>query len=481
MAKQRVQNRSLESAPESRAEGHVMPDYAPSHRATSPSEPLGKQTAAAFFSAPLSPENGAFSPAPYIIHHLLSDTSIPLLGQPQPFLPALGLSPSPGHHPLNMADADVFRHPSARGSPRKRSSQPGSRSHPDSAVSAHSTPPASPESTAEYWDRCVEKMEENLERRRMRRAAAMNSPDGMPPSPRQTNRMVLDIISSYSDDSTPTASPRAPPAFDFGFPHERERADSAHDIESIAEALQLFPKPLASAKSRHHATSLSTSSIKAQGLRKEGQTLASPVVPMTPPTPPATESSKRHRKCPTRPPRPDEPFIGLPITPSPHPYRLVRRPAAPQERRSAAPPNIRIAPLEPTSPSKSTSTLPNLEPMPPLQCLELTPPTTPVRTSSFALQQQLISVWEDDDDDEDKIGLMEYVRRTLQASKTSFSGERDRESREREREREKGKRKESMDSAHSAEKRPMDRRRRSTVRQAVIRVFRCGDSKEEHP
>ncbi|KAL1630612.1 hypothetical protein SLS54_000483 [Diplodia seriata] len=370
-------------------------------------------------------------------------------------------------------------------SPRKRSSQPGSRSHPDSVISAHSTPPASPESTAEYWDRCVEKMEENLEKRRMRRAAAMNSPDGKPLSARHTNRMVLDIISSYSDDSstlpTPTASPRGPPAFDFGFPHERERADSAHDIESIAEALQLFPKPLASARGRHHAASLSTSSIKAQGLRKEGQTLASPIVPMNPPTPPATDSSKKQRKCPPRPPRPDEPFIGLPITPSPHPYRVVRKPTMPQERRSAAPPNIRIAPLDPTSPSKSTSTLPNLEPMPPLQCLELTPPTTPVRNSSFALQQQLISVWEDDDDDEDKTGLMEYVRRTLQASKTSFSGERDRESREREREREKERRKESMDSAHSAEKRPAERRRRSTVRQAVIRVFRCGDSKEEQP
>lgn len=377
-----------------------------------------------------------------------------------------------------MADTDLFLQPS----PRKRSSQSGTRSHPDSVISAHSTPPGSPESTAEYWDRCVEKMEENLEKRRMRRAAAMNSPDAKPLSRRQTRRMVLDIISSYSDDSTqltPTASPRAPP-FDFGFPHERERADSAHDIESIAEALELFPKPLASAKSRYHANSRSSSSIKVQGLRKEGQTLASPV-PANPPTPPATE--KKQRKRPPRPPRPDEPFIGLPITPSPHPNRVVRKPIAPHERRSAAPPNITITPLDHTSPSKSTSTLPNLEPQPPVQCLELTPPTTPVRNSSLALQQQLISVWEDDDDDdEDKTGLMEYVRRTLQASKTSFSGERDRESREREREREKGRRKESMDSAHSAEKRLVaGRRRRSTVRQAVIRVFRCGDSKEEHP
>lgn len=383
-----------------------------------------------------------------------------------------------------MADVDVSRQPSGHSSPPKRTSQSGTRSHPDSVISENSTPPASPERTAEYWDRCVEKLEE---RRRLRQAAAQNSPEGKPLTPRQTNRMVLDIISSYSDDSdlAPGASPQNPASFDFGFHHEHDRADSAHDIETMAQALELFPQPLATKKSKHNSNSRSTSSIKIQGLRKEGQTLASPVPARTSPKQHAAEPTKTPRKCPPRPPRPEEAFfIGLPITPSPHPNHVVRKPVVQQERRSAAPSNIKIIHTDHTPPfsCRSTPALPNLEPQPPIQFLEPTPPTTPVRDASFALQQQLISVWEDDDDDEeDKTGLMEYVRRTLHASKTSFSADRDRDPKEKERERGKERRKESMDSTHSSDKRPTGgRRRRSTVRQAMVRVFRCGDSKEEH-
>ncbi|EKG11867.1 hypothetical protein MPH_11004 [Macrophomina phaseolina MS6] len=381
-----------------------------------------------------------------------------------------------------MADLAVPRHPSGRCSPHKRTSQSGTRSHPDSVISGNSTPPASPERTAEYWDRCVEKLEE---KRRLRRAAAENSPEGKPLTPRQTNRMVLDIISSYSDDSSylaPGTSLHNHPSFDFGFHHERDRADSAHDIETIAQALELFPKPLSTTKSKHNHSSRPTSSIKVQGLRKEGQTLASPVPAKTSPKQQGSESSKKPRKCPPRPPRPEETFfIGLPLTPSPHPNRVVPKPTAQQERRSVAPPNVKVVRSDTTPPfsCKSTPVLPNLEPQPPIQCVESTPPTTPVRDASFALQQQLISVWEDDDDDdEDKKGLMEYVRRTLHASKTSFSADREKDAKERERGKER--RKGSMDSTSSSEKRPSgDRRRRSTVRQAMVRVFRCGDSKDE--
>ncbi|KAF2090377.1 hypothetical protein K490DRAFT_54761 [Saccharata proteae CBS 121410] len=388
-----------------------------------------------------------------------------------------------------------------------------------------SSPPSSPERTAEYWDGRVQELRDRRER--MRRNDVQTSSDpNRATSPVHAN--VLDIISSYERDmrrSPPTAAAAtpAPPStsqshqptsFEFGFALDRNRADSAHDFSDMPHHLKPSPKSTATTTSpatQHGRTSppgsghsRSSSSTNARGLRKEGQTLTNPS-----PAKPASKPSKTRRwsrnKCPVRPPRPEVSLLDststatcttatLPPPPPPPTTRIPRKPVALRHQRSmplqpvpafaASPPGSASA-SRPFSPTHHRQP----HPQPPQQHQHMfkissapaPSPTTPTTMLSEAIAsgalpgsgsgddaytlEQTVSVWEDDDE---KSGIVNYLKWTLHSRKGSGGGgERERGPKSRKKMGCEG----SEGGGGVEEKGP--RRRRQSIKK-MLRVFGCG-------
>ncbi|KAF2136892.1 uncharacterized protein K452DRAFT_116775 [Aplosporella prunicola CBS 121167] len=422
------------------------------------------------------------------------------------------LSNSPG-----MPGFDTSRQCPKR-SPRKRTSQTRAlldrSSSPDVSTPEARTPPTSPQraKTGEYWDRRVMELAE----REAARQANSSSPCRQSPyRPGQQTNVLEDIISSYGGiPDSPTIRPVPSPipedvtpsssTFDFGFPLERDRVDSAHDIGGFTPALAPPPRILSkeSPPIAHYRLI-----PRCQGLRKEGQTLASPVPIKESSKKPAksskkspgknkTQPSPKSRQCPPRPPRPDNaPVEDLSPT-APPVIRIVRKPVAPlklsapirlvTEDEEAKPADEKKekekALLPPCRPSRSGS-LATAAPLTPTMPPEPIPSLSPVHNASYALQQT-VSVFEDEDDDDEKAKLIDYVRWTLHASKNSFSVDREKKDREKkdkgkEEEAKRDHKRDSNDESESGNDKPPRRRRRSTIRQAITRVLRCGSTTPE--
>ncbi|KAK8151814.1 hypothetical protein IWX90DRAFT_419322 [Phyllosticta citrichinensis] len=334
--------------------------------------------------------------------------------------------------------------------------------------------PLSPTSTAEYWDHALEK---HLKERRTRRASKSSRHS-------RHNRAALDMISSQGEDDFPVPKQDSSPqsSFDFGFP-ERDRADSAHETEGVVESLKC-PQEVRRQTRSQTLHVFPPTNKRASGRRREGQTLASPA-PLSP-TRPKTSSSPQQRKCPPRPPRPDEIlFIPSLCHAAQSSANRSNRSSASRRRCTESIPENAIAEAQDITPPRSSHSTPSFTvSAAPKSPSELSPPMTLVHNASFALHQT-VSVWDSDDsDDEEDAGLLHYVRRTLHARKSSMSGRTssDREKMEKSRERAASERsKSSSDEDQDVKLSSRRRRRRSTMREAVIRVFGCGKTPEQSP